>query len=123
MRGQSEAPKKVKKEGILDRTYFATCPECRRYKLKVKQQRDTGSLFIACTGYPQCRHVINLPKMVTHVMMLDTHCEGCLKVGQRVNLLKLDFDANFVNEDMSEVLPFEDNTSGHFCIMCDQQYH
>jgi hypothetical protein len=24
---------------------------------------------------------------------------------------------------MSEVLPFEDNTSGHFCIMCDQQYH
>lgn len=40
----------------------------------------------------------------------------------RVNLLKLDFDTNMVSESMAEVLPYEDNTCGHFCVACDEGY-
>ena len=101
-----------------------TCQTCNRHKLKVKKTRDSGQLFIACTGYPSCKEAMNLPKMVTQARMLDELCQDCLKDrGLRVNLLKLDFDSNFVNEDMTEVLPFEDNTSGHFCVVSDEAYH
>lgn len=54
--------------------------------------------------------------------MLDEICQECVKAGIRVNLLKLDFDTNMVSESMAEVLPYEDNTSGHFCVLCDEGY-
>lgn len=54
--------------------------------------------------------------------MLDELCSQCLKQGIRVNLLKLDFDTNLISEAMAEILPYEDNTSGHFCVACDEDY-
>ena len=65
---------------------------------------------------------MHLPHALTSVTMLDDICQECVKTGLRVNLLKLDFDTNMVSESMAEVLPYEDNTSGHFCVACDEGY-
>jgi len=56
--------------------------------------------------------------------------QGCFKCKSRdrnkreVMKLKLEFDANLVNEVMSEVLPDDDNTSGTFCVNpgCEPEY-
>lgn len=98
------------------------CVECKRSRMRIKEQRESSRLFIACMGYPGCRAALNLPKSVEEATVLDELCPECIKQGQRVFLLKLDFDGNFVNEDMSEVLAYEDNTSGHFCVVCDPAY-
>ena len=98
------------------------CQECHNYKMRIKQQRDSSNMFIACTGYPGCKAVINLPKGLTGVLMLDQVCSECQQQGLTVRLLKLDFDSNFVNEPMQEVLPYEDNTSGHFCVLSDESF-
>jgi len=39
-------------------------------------------------------------------------------------MFKLEFDPNIVNETMSEVLPYDDNTAGEFCVFigCDPHY-
>ena len=66
---------------------------------------------------------MSLPRALTSVMMLDELCQDCIaNSGTKVNLLKLDFDSNFVNECMSEVLPYEDGTSGHFCVVSDESF-
>ena len=39
-------------------------------------------------------------------------------------MFKLEFDPNTINEAMSEVLPYDDNTAGEFCVFigCDLNY-
>ena len=81
-----------------------------------------GSLFIACTGFPECKHTMSLPKCLENITMVDEECKGCfLRTKQRVKKLRLDFVTDFVNENMAEILPDDDNTSGVFCVVpgCD----
>ena len=55
--------------------------------------------------------------------MLPDICKNCLDKGKgRVHLLYLEFEPNLVNETMSEILPFEDNTAGNFCVECDESF-
>ena len=63
--------KKVESKSMLENTHLMVCQECYNYKMRIKQQRDSGNMFIACTGYPSCKAVINLPKGLTGVLMLD----------------------------------------------------
>ena len=68
---------------------------------------------------------MNMPKGLTDVTMLQTKCVKCLSRDRREVLkFKLEFDANMVNEVMSEVLPYDDNTGGEFCLVlgCDSHY-
>ena len=116
-------PERIGGRNMLMNTEFSECPDCRRYKLKVKQSKK-GSLFVACTGFASggCRLTMNLPNCLEHITMLGDKCGRCRANGRDVNLFKLDFYTEFVNEQMTESLPFDDNTSGNFCIFkgCDQ---
>ena len=63
-----------------------------------------------------------MPKGITNVNMLTTQCIKCFSRDRReVFKFKLEFDPNIVNEVMSEFLPYDDNTSGEFCLCvgCD----
>ncbi len=80
-------------------------------------------MFIACTGFPNCRATKNLPKALTGIRMLQEICKNCLDTSKgHVQLLYLEFEPNLVNETMSEILPFEDNTAGNFCVECDESF-
>lgn len=70
-----EEPKVKKQPKIFERTCFMTCRECKRSKLKIKQQLESGSLFIACTGWPHCRTTMQLPHALTSVVMLEELCQ------------------------------------------------
>ena len=82
-------------------------------------------MFIACTGYPGCRLTMSLPRALEDIKMTDETCQDCFKLTRKnVYKFKLDFITEYVNEAMQEVLPFDDNTSGVFCVIngCDPNY-
>jgi ssDNA-binding Zn-finger/Zn-ribbon topoisomerase 1 len=37
------------------------CPDCGR-RLVIRTNRDNGSQFIGCTGYPECNHTEGIPE-------------------------------------------------------------
>jgi ssDNA-binding Zn-finger/Zn-ribbon topoisomerase 1 len=88
--------------------------------LKVKTSQ-AGSLFIACTGFPNCKTTFSLPKGLENVEMVDEKCKNCEKKGLSVKKLRLDFATEYVNQTMSDVLTEDDGTSGVFCVWpgCD----
>ena len=54
--------------------------------------------------------------------MVEETCKECYRRDKRqVKKFRLDFVTDFINEQMVEVLPDDDNTSGVFCVMpgCD----
>lgn len=82
-------------------------------------------MFIACMGYPNCKVTMSLPKALEDINLTEESCQECYKLSrQKVLKFKLDFVTEYVNEVMQEVLPFDDNTSGIFCVMngCDPAY-
>ena len=102
-------------------TSFAQCPQCKKHHLKVKMSK-AGSVFIACSGFPECKHTMSLPRALESINKVDEHCKECMKRDKKqVSKFRLDFVTDFVNEQMTEVLPDDDNTSGVFCVMpgCD----
>ena len=105
---------------MAENTFFAQCPQCKKCQLRVKSTKfDT--VFISCTGYPKCKNSMNLPKGVINLRMLDKFCEKCLKKNREVQMFRLTFDKEIVNESMAEVLPEGNNTTGVFCVFqgCD----
>ena len=96
--------------------------------MRVRLAKTNGNLFVACSGYPNCKNTLNMPKGISNLKMLDELCPKCLKRDPRhkkeVKLFKIEFETNLVNEQMAQVLPDEDNTSGTFCIFtgCDPKY-
>ena len=48
---------------------FMTCPQCGKAKMRVKSVKNSGSLFIACAGYPNCKNTMNLPKGLDKAQM------------------------------------------------------
>jgi len=102
-----------------------TCPQCVNHKLRIRLAKSNGNLFVACSGFPECKNTLNMPKGITNVTMLPAKCLRCFKRDRKeVLTFKVDFDPNIVNEVMSQVLPYDDNTSGEFCIFigCDVHY-
>jgi ssDNA-binding Zn-finger/Zn-ribbon topoisomerase 1 len=100
------------------------CPECKKRNMKIKTSK-VGSLFIACMGFPDCKHTLSLPKCLESIIMTDEECKNCRqRTNQPVKKFRLDFVTDFVNESMAEVLPDDDNTSGVFCIAptCDPNF-
>lgn len=92
--------------------------------MKVKTSK-TGQLFIACTGFPECKNIISLPKGLENVSMTEHECQDCLKRDKRkAKKFRIEFVTDLVNENMTEVLPEDDNTSGVFCVLpgCDAGY-
>lgn len=91
--------------------------------MKVKTSK-VGSLFIACTGYPNCKTVISLPKGIENVTMVEEKCQKCQRAGKQVKKFKLEFVSELINEAMGELLTQDDGTSGTFCVMpqCDVNY-
>lgn len=101
-------------------TEFCLCQNCKRSNLKVKPTKfDT--LFIACTGYPNCKTSMNLPKGISKIEMLQSPCSNCGRQGRCAKLFRLTFDPNCVTEEMANYLPDNRHTSGQFCIFqgCD----
>lgn len=79
-------------------TSFATCPQCKKHPMKVKTAK-TGSVFIACTGFPECKTTMNLPKALESINMVDETCSECFKRDKKqVKKFRLDFVTDFVNE-------------------------
>ena len=100
------------------------CSECKQKNMKVKTSK-AGSLFIACMGFPTCKHTFSLPKCLENITMTEEECKSChQRLRQPVKKFRLDFVTDFVNEAMAEVLPDDDNTSGVFCIApnCDPNF-
>jgi hypothetical protein len=68
---------------------------------------------------------MSLPRALESITMTDDQCAECLKRDRKKVLkFRLDFITDFVNEQMTEVLPDDDNTSGVFCVMkdCDPKF-
>ncbi len=100
-----------------------TCPKCKKSKMRLKYNKQ-GGVFGACTGYPDCKTTMSVPHCLEAIKMLDQTCESCRRRGMgEVRLFKLDFQTEFVNPRLAEILPAEDNTSGTFCLNdgCDPQ--
>ena len=92
--------------------------------MKIKTSKQ-GSLFLACTGFPECKNIFSLPKGLESVSMTEHECANCQKREKRkAKKFRLEFVTDLVNEPMNEVLPDDDNTSGIFCVMpgCDPGY-
>jgi len=111
-------------QGPTGNTEFAQCPQCKKSALKVKTSK-AGSVFIACTGFPECKNTMSLPKALESITMTDDVCQECLKRDKKkVFKFRLEFITDFVNDVMNQVLPDDDNTSGTFCVMagCDPKF-
>jgi len=68
--------------------------------MKVKTSK-AGSVFIACTGFPECKVTMTLPKALESITMSEHECKECLKRDKKkVRMFKLDFVTDFVNEVM-----------------------
>ena len=64
--------------------------------------KTNGNLFVACSGYPNCRNTLSMPKGISNLQMLDTNCPQCLKkTGREVKQFSLEFEAMLVNEVMA----------------------
>lgn len=102
------------------------CPQCQKSKLRIRLAKTNGNLFVACSGYPECKNTLPMPKGISNVHMLaDKKCQRCWKRDRKeVLTFKVEFDPNVVNEVMTEVLPYDDNTAGEFCVFlgCDSQF-
>ncbi|CDW85516.1 dna topoisomerase [Stylonychia lemnae] len=123
--GTTAAAQTVNPNMNLQNTDFATCPQCKKHRLKIKLANKNGQLFIACTGFPDCKMTMSFPKALENISMTDEVCSECLKFQkQKVMKFKLDFVTEYVNEIMQEVLPHDDNTSGVFCVLqgCDPSF-
>lgn len=96
---------KLKSQSELDNTCFMICPVCNQSHLRVRVARTNGNYFLACSGYPSCKHTMNLPKGLSNISMLEAQCPKCKHMKNKVHLLKLEFDSNLVNEVMSTILP------------------
>lgn len=42
-------------------TITKACPDCGR-ELKIRTNRENGSEFIGCTGWPECKHTEPIPE-------------------------------------------------------------
>jgi ssDNA-binding Zn-finger/Zn-ribbon topoisomerase 1 len=85
--------------------------------------RESGNMFVACSGFPKCKHTISLPKGISQLKMMDSLCQACQQKHKReVHTFSLQFKTNHVTEEMKEVLD-EDNF-GTFCVCpdCDPKY-
>ena len=123
-RSPEKGGKPIEQREAMGDTTFATCPTCNKHPLKVKTAK-TGSVFVACTGFPECKTTMNLPKALESINMVEEFCKECQKRDKKqVKKFRLDFVTDFVNEAMTEVLPDDDNTSGVFCVIpnCDPAF-
>lgn len=104
-------------------TEFMTCPQCGNARLKVKPTK-MDTLFVACMGYPQCKHTMDLPRGIIGLEMLSNKtCSKCARLLRtEVYKFRLTFDGSSINESVSALLPDQGNTSGEFCIVrdCDE---
>ena len=72
-------------------TAFTKCPKCRQSDLVLKPTKF-GTLFIACSGYPNCKNSMGFPRNVTRALMLSVKCEQCWRNKQsEVKKFKIDF--------------------------------
>jgi len=44
----------------------------------VKSVKDTGNMFIACSGYPKCKNTMSLPRNIVKATMLPNNCSTCV---------------------------------------------
>ena len=106
---------------MLKDTEFSKCPEWKYSDLQLKVSKK-GQLFIACSGFPDCKTTMSIPEGVDFAEKLEETCqkwEG--KHKQKVNLFKLQFYEKFAEDDeVSAILKGKDH--GTFWLMknCDQ---
>jgi len=94
--------------------------------MRVRYAKTSGNLFIACSGFPECKNTMNLPKGLSMLQMSKNICQKCFNRDKKeVFKFRLEFDKATVNEAMAAVLPEGGNTAGEFCVIpgCDAGYH
>lgn len=68
--------------------------------------KTNGNLFVACSGFPNCKNTMFMPKGISDLKMLPTNCPRCEKRDKKeVKLFTLEFDSVLVNEVMVGFLP------------------
>lgn len=92
--------------------------------MRIKAVKNSGTLFIACAGYPNCKNTMNLPKGLEKAQMQTTNCVSCLKRGQTAKTFKLTMSAQQIKPEMAQVLPYDNHQSGNFCVVpgCDPNF-
>ena len=70
--------------------------------MRVRLAKTNGNLFVACSGFPNCKNTLNMPKGISNLKMVEDLCPKCLKRDPRhkkeVKLFKIEFETNLVNE-------------------------
>ena len=98
------------------------CSVCRQKHLVLKEVRMSetkfSDLIVTCSGFPNCKILYKLPRLIKHVIRTDQVCQSCSEMyGHDIHKIKLVFDEAHVKGKLSEYLPLENNTSGIFCHM------
>ncbi|KAF6035492.1 TOP3A [Bugula neritina] len=120
---QMGEPGVIQQTGITDQPAVRKCPSCNcDMTLRQKSSSESsatqstqtpsrkGGYYIGCSGYPQCRNAIWLPRQMLEVRVLEENCPVC---GPDTKLLQIQFKPG-------SVPPFIDlDYTG--CIMCDKE--
>lgn len=56
-------------EKIADQKVGRNCPQCQKGELIIKKARKTGSKFIGCDSYPDCKYLepLNKPEILSQI--------------------------------------------------------
>ena len=58
---------------MAQNTQFSLCSLCNKSQLTLKPTKfDT--LFISCSGYPECKNSMSMPKGISNLNMLNQSC-------------------------------------------------
>jgi hypothetical protein len=103
------------KAEVAEDEIVCICPLCKSSPL-ILRLKDT-SLYIACSGFPQCRNITRLPPFVKKVITTDEACKTCSdSYNTTFNKVKLVFAKEHIVGQMKIYLPEDDGTAGTFCF-------
>ena len=94
-----------------------TCPQCNTSKMRLRQAKANQNLFAGCSGFPGCKNIMNVPKGISNIHMLDQNCPRCMQRDKKeVKLFDVEFSKDVVNQNMKKALNKKNNTAGTFCL-------
>ena len=83
---------------VLNETLFMTCPQCNTSKMRLRQAKANQNLFAGCSGFPGCKNIMNVPKGISNIHMLDQNCPRCMQRDKKeVKLFDVEFSKDVVN--------------------------
>lgn len=92
-------------------TRVTTCNKCKTNNIVLKKKKNGNGYLLTCDSYPSCQNTVWLPEELESIEVLDTKCEKC---GNIRNKMRFKLSSNlmrFMGADSRDYIS---------CIFCDQ---